>query len=121
MEEDVDQSRSNAIRPRNDNTLRITVQIPLLPLQLRTFLVRVQDPGVDIGLSGGIFPAFINLRLDPAPELQIVADEDRDALEEGQEPGKMGEVGDVIHVRADRLGDVRLFPFGEHVRGLDEG
>jgi hypothetical protein len=144
LEEDVCQRGGDRVAPRDDDQLRVSMQVVLVQLRLLALVVSCQEPVEDVWMLGLVLRrwpcmsadcetdvapvavssylgALVNLVLDPVPELQVVEVEDRSPLEEGEQPGQVGEEGDVEHVGADGLEDVGLFSVADHVRVLVEG
>lgn len=64
--------------------------------------------------------ALVNQLLNPVEELNVVPVQHGRPLEKGEQPGQVGEEGDVVHVGADGLEDVRRLAVGEHVGRLVE-
>lgn len=115
MEEDVGQGCSHTVAARDDDELGVAVQVPPVTLRLGALLVCRQDPREDVGLVRLVHRPLVDLLLDPVPEGEIVPVQQGCPLEEGEQPGEVGEEGNVPHVSPDGLEDVGLLSVGHHV------
>lgn len=121
VEEHVRQRRGDAVRAGNHDKLRVAVQVVSIPCRLLAGLVRLEYRGEDVRVLGLVADALVDLRLDPRPKGEVVPVEEGGALEEGEQPGEVGEEGNVVHVCADGVEDVGLVAGGEHVGRFVEG
>ncbi len=76
--------------------------------------------GRERGKGGADQFTLINQLLDPVEELDVVPVQNGRPLEEREQPWEVGEEGDVVHVGADGLEDVRRLAVGEHFGRLVE-